>query len=61
VALLGFAALGPVDWTAAVAVAPASLLGGWLGGRLAQRLHPGVLRVCVVLFGTAVGAYLLWH
>ncbi|GAA1804581.1 sulfite exporter TauE/SafE family protein [Luedemannella flava] len=59
VALVGFALYGPVDWWSALLVAPASLLGGVVGGRAAQRLRPGPLRVAVVIFGTAVGVYLL--
>jgi uncharacterized membrane protein YfcA len=61
VALVGFALFGPVDWFAALLVAPASLAGGLVGGRLAQRLHPTVLRLAVVAFGTAVGGYLWWR
>ncbi|HYN96604.1 MAG TPA: sulfite exporter TauE/SafE family protein [Pilimelia sp.] len=59
VALVGFAAFGPVDWWAAATIAPASLAGGLLGGRLAQRLRPTALRVAVVVFGAAVGVVLL--
>jgi uncharacterized membrane protein YfcA len=61
VALLGFAAFGPIDWLSALLVAPASLAGGAVGGRLAQRLHPAVLRAAVVIFGAAVGGYLWWR
>ena len=58
VSLVVFAVFGPVDWVAAVIVAPLSLLGGILGGRLARRLSERVLRWCVVAFGTAVGVWL---
>jgi uncharacterized membrane protein YfcA len=59
VALLGFALFGPVDWVAAALVAPASVLGGVLGARLAQRLDPRLLRVGVVLLGCGAGIRLL--
>jgi uncharacterized membrane protein YfcA len=58
VSLVVFAVFGPVDWVAALIVAPLSLLGGILGGRLARRLSERVLRSCVVAFGTAVGIWL---
>src|SRR5579875_769298 len=59
VALIAFALFGPVDWLAAVLIAPLSLLGGLLGGRLARRLSERVLRAAVVTFGCAVGVWLL--
>jgi uncharacterized protein len=58
VSLVAFALFGPVDWVAAVLVAPLSLLGGVIGGRLARRLSERVLRACVVTFGLAVGVWL---
>jgi uncharacterized membrane protein YfcA len=59
VALLGFVFFGPVDWAAAALIAPASFLGGVLGARLAQRLHPQVLRAIVVVLGVGVSVRLL--
>lgn len=50
---------GPVDWVAAALVAPASVLGGVLGARLAQRLDPRLLRFGVVLLGCGAGIRLL--
>jgi uncharacterized membrane protein YfcA len=58
VSLLAFALFGPVDWLAALLVAPLSLLGGVLGGRLAKRLSERVLRAAVITFGVAVGIWL---
>jgi uncharacterized protein len=49
----------PVDWTAVAIVAPTTLVGGYLGARVARRLPEDVLRWCVVLLGLAVGVYLL--
>jgi uncharacterized membrane protein YfcA len=59
VALAGFAAFGPVDWSAVAVIAPASLLGGVVGAKLAQRLKSATLRRVVVLFGCGVGLRLL--
>ncbi len=59
VSLIAFAIFGPVDWLAAVLIAPLSLLGGVIGGRLVRRLSEPVLRNCVVVFGVAVGIWLL--
>lgn len=58
VALAAFALFGPVDWMAVAVVAPASLLGGYAGGRLARRLSPDVLRTTIVAFGIAVATWL---
>jgi len=58
VALLVFALFGPVRWDAVAVMATASLLGGYLGARVARRLSPTVLRIVVVTFGVAVAAVL---
>ncbi|WSQ06771.1 sulfite exporter TauE/SafE family protein [Streptomyces sp. NBC_01231] len=58
VSLLVFALLGPVNWMIALVVAPASLAGGVLGGRLATRLSEPVLRSVVVGFGVLAGVWL---
>jgi uncharacterized membrane protein YfcA len=49
----------PVDWRAVAILAPTTLVGGYLGARVARRLPETVLRWCVVLLGLAVGIYLL--
>lgn len=59
IAVLAFAAFGPVDWGAVAVVAPASLLGGFAGARLARRLAAEALRRTVVAFGVVVAAWLL--
>lgn len=59
VALVAFALFGPVDWASVAVVAPASLLGGYAGARLARRLSPTALRGTVVVFGVAVAIWLL--
>ena len=40
-------------------LAPTTLVGGYLGARLARRLPENVLRAAVVLLGVSVGIYLL--
>jgi uncharacterized membrane protein YfcA len=59
VALVAFAAFGPVAWTAVAIMAVASLAGGRLGGTFARKLSPIVLRVLVLCFGVTVGCILL--
>jgi uncharacterized protein len=54
-----FAIDAPVDWLAVVLLAPTTLVGGFLGARLARRLPENVLRWSVVVLGLAVGIYLL--
>jgi uncharacterized membrane protein YfcA len=53
-AALFFAFSGKVVWSLAVVMAPASLLGGAIGGRLARRMHPQLMRAIVVVIGVAV-------
>jgi len=45
---------GKVEWTIVAVMAPASLLGGHLGGRLAGSLAPRKLRTFVIAFGVIV-------
>lgn len=45
---------GKVDLSLAAVMAPASLLGGSVGGRLVQRLNPWVLRAVVIAVGVVV-------
>jgi uncharacterized membrane protein YfcA len=56
-----FALIGTVDWVAVAILAPATLIGGYLGARLARRLPAPVLRAVIVGFGLVVGGYLLWR
>ena len=60
VTVLVFALIGQVDWTAAGIVAPATLVGGYVGARVARRLPAAVLRAIIVTFGLAVGGWLLY-
>jgi uncharacterized membrane protein YfcA len=54
-----FALDAPVDWLAVALLAPTTLVGGFLGAKLARRLPENVLRWSVVVLGFAVGLYLL--
>jgi uncharacterized membrane protein YfcA len=60
VGTLAFALFGPVDWVDVAVVAPAALVGGYLGARLARRLPSAVLKWLIVVFGTVVGLVLLY-
>ncbi len=57
--VVAFAVFGPVDWAAAAVVAPASLVGGYAGARLARRLPADLLRWIIVAVGATVGITLL--
>jgi uncharacterized membrane protein YfcA len=54
-----FAIDAPVEWKAVAILAPTTLVGGFLGAKLARRLPENVLRWAVVLLGIAVGLYLI--
>jgi uncharacterized protein len=55
-----FAFSDQVIWSLALVMALAALTGGAVGGRLASRVRPGVLRQIVVAIGATVGlVYLL--
>ena len=53
-----FGLFGPVDWAVVAVAAPASLLGGFLGARVATRIPTTPLRAMIVSFGFAVSIYL---
>lgn len=50
---------GKVEWTLVAVMAPAALLGGNLGGRLASVLPPTRLRAFVIAFGVIVAVVYL--
>ncbi|WP_448607792.1 sulfite exporter TauE/SafE family protein [Geodermatophilus sp. URMC 60] len=58
VTVVVFGLFGPVDWQVVAVAAPASLLGGFLGARIATRIPATPLRVFIVAFGIAVSVYL---
>jgi uncharacterized membrane protein YfcA len=53
-----FAIGAPVDWPIVALLAPTTLLGGFLGAKLAGQLPARVLRIAVVVVGLAVSVYL---
>ena len=61
VTIVVFAIFGPVHWGAALTVAPATIVGGYAGARLARRLPARVLKTIIVTFGTAIGLVLLYR
>jgi uncharacterized protein len=58
VTLVVFGLYGPVDWLVVAVAAPASLLGGFLGARVATRIPTTPLRLVIVTFGVIVAIYL---
>jgi len=61
VTIVVFAIFGPVHWGAVLTVAPATIIGGYAGARLARRLPSRVLKITIVSFGTAIGLVLLYR
>ena len=59
VTVVYFAIGAPVQWFAVAVLAPTTLIGGYIGARVARRSPETVLRVAVVLLGITVGVYLL--
>ena len=58
VTLVVFGLFGPIDWAVIAVAAPASLVGGFLGARIATRIPATPLRIFIVVFGVAVAIYL---
>ena len=61
VTVLVFAVFAPVNWAAVAVLAPATIVGGYVGARLARRLPARVLRALIVTFGTVIGLVLLYR
>jgi hypothetical protein len=61
VTLVVFAIFAPIQWGAALTLAPATIVGGYAGARLARRLPSRVLKILIVTFGTAIGLVLLYR
>lgn len=49
----------PVHWASVAVLAPATLIGGAIGSRLARRLPDHLLRAAVIALGIGVAAWLL--
>jgi uncharacterized membrane protein YfcA len=58
VSLAVFGLFGDVHWGVVAVAAPASLVGGFLGARIATRIPATPLRILIVGFGVAVSIYL---
>jgi uncharacterized protein len=58
VTLVIFGFFGDVHWDVVAVAAPASLVGGFLGARIASRIPATPLRVLIVGFGVVVSVYL---
>ena len=58
VSAVGFALVTPVAWTAVAVVAPASVVGGEVGARLARRVSDRALRLGIVTYGVACAVWL---
>jgi uncharacterized membrane protein YfcA len=61
VTVVVFAIFAPIHWGAVLILAPATVVGGYVGARLARRLPARVLRTVIVAFGTVIGLVLLYR
>lgn len=61
VAVVYFAAFGPVKWEPAAVMAVGAVLGGYLGVGIARRLGRRWLRIAVISYGLFVALFLLVH
>lgn len=59
VTVVVFAIFADVHWSAVLVLAPATIIGGYAGAKLARRLPARVLRILIVTFGTTIGLVLL--
>jgi uncharacterized membrane protein YfcA len=53
-----FGLFGPIHWDVVLVAAPASLIAGFIGARIATRIPTTPLRIFIVTFGVAVAIYL---
>lgn len=58
VTLIVFGFFGDVHWVVVAVAAPAGLVGGFLGARIATRIPVTPLRAFIVVFGIGVSVYL---
>jgi hypothetical protein len=58
VAVIYFAAFGPVEWAPAAVMAIGALAGGYLGAGIARGLGQERLRTAVVAFGLVIAIVL---
>ncbi|WP_090482708.1 sulfite exporter TauE/SafE family protein [Nakamurella panacisegetis] len=53
-----FGIFGPVNWLAVLIAAPTTLIGGYLGARMARYVNESALRWSVVSLGVVIAVYL---
>ncbi len=58
ISVLIFGIFGPVNWLAVAIAAPTTLIGGYVGARVARRVNETVLRWSVVGLAVAIATYL---
>ena len=58
VSVIVFGLFGPVHWDYVAVAAPLTLIGGYLGARVARRVNETALRTSIVTLGIAVAAVL---
>ena len=58
VTVVAFSIFAPVDWWAVLIIAPAALLGGVVGAKIARRIPENALRWTVIVLSVAVAVYL---
>ncbi|KUL40054.1 sulfite exporter TauE/SafE family protein [Actinoplanes awajinensis] len=56
--VLLYSAFGPVNWAVVAVLAPATIVGGFVGARIARRLPSEVLRWTIVVFAATVAVVL---
>ena len=61
VAVVVFIASGKVDWSFALSMAVAAIIGGYGGAHVARRLDRNFIRRVVVLIGLALASYYLYQ
>ncbi|MEV4646114.1 sulfite exporter TauE/SafE family protein [Saccharopolyspora sp. NPDC049357] len=57
--LVVYALIAPVDWIAVAMLVPTTVIGGYAGGKLAQRLPSTLLRYLVVVIAAGVAIYMV--
>ncbi|HEY0522320.1 MAG TPA: sulfite exporter TauE/SafE family protein [Stellaceae bacterium] len=60
-AVIAFAIAGIVHWPETLAMAAASVVGGYVGALGAKRVDQRVIKGCVIALGAALTVYFFWH
>lgn len=59
VTLVVYTLIAPVDWIAVLMLVPTTVLGGFVGGKVAQKLPSNLLRYLVVVIAATVAIYMV--